>query len=220
MEEREKGLSTSSLVLLFMLGVVVCAVFFSLGFLLGYRERSSSNTAEVERVTPTGDAPPAVNPPPAKGDTRVRQDANQVPTVFSAQRAEAESNQKSGKVDSGTKISPGEDTKVAAPVAAETTASVPGHESAKADVPAATGETRTGSGAALQVAALQNRQDAESLVKVLKERGYPVFIVSPEDAHANDNLFRVRVGPFTSRDEEEKTRQELETEGFKPFVKR
>jgi len=74
MQEEEKGLSTSSLVLLFLLGVVVCAVFFSFGFLLGYRERSSTNTAEVERVTPTGDSPPAVNPPPAKVDTSCRFD--------------------------------------------------------------------------------------------------------------------------------------------------
>ena len=72
----------------------------------------------------------------------------------------------------------------------------------------------------LQVAALQRNEDAERLVKVLKERGYPVFLVTPQDAHANDNLVRVRVGPFTSGAEKEKTRRKLEMEGFKPFVKR
>ena len=127
---------------------------------------------------------------------------------------EAESEQKGGNVASSTKASAKESGGVAAPAAAEAAPSTPSHEALEAP----TRQAATGSGA-LQVAALQNRQDAETLVKVLKERGYPVFIVSPEDAHANDNLFRVRVGPFASRDEEERTRQELETEGFKPFVK-
>jgi cell division protein FtsN len=216
MKEEEKGVSTGSLVLLFLLGVVVCAVFFSLGFLLGYRERSSSNPAEVERVIPTGEAPPALNPPPAREDTTVRQDANPVPAA--AQPVETGLHHKDGGVASGTRVS-AEDRGSVATAAAEATPSAGGHESFDAQVPAPTRQTATGRGA-LQVAALQNRQDAEALLRVLKQRGYPVFIVSPEGARANDALFRVRVGPFASRDQEEKTRQELQTEGFKPFVKR
>jgi cell division protein FtsN len=219
MEERERGLSTASLSLLFLLGVVVCAVFFSFGFLLGYRERSSGNTAEVEHVTPTADAPPAVNPPPEKQETNVRQDAKPVPVDSTAQPHEARLDQKVENAASNTKVSAEDGGAVAAAAATEAVPSAPRHESLEVQVPAPTKQAATGSGT-LQVAALQNRQDAEALVKVLKERGYPVFIVSPEDANASDTLFRVRVGPFTSLDEEEKTRQELETEGFKPFVKR
>lgn len=218
MEKGEKGLSTASLAVLFLLGVVVCAVFFSFGFLLGYRERSSSNTAEVERVTPTGDTPPAVNAPPAKEETSVRQDATPATVGSTAPPPAAESDQKSENV-APAKVSAQHAGAGAAPAAAEGAPSTPSHESPEARVPAPTRQAATG-GSALQVAALQTRQDAEALVKVLKERGYPVFLVSPEDAHANDNLFRVRVGPFASRQDEEKTRQELETDGFKPFVKR
>ena len=212
MEEGEKGLSTGSLVLIFLLGVVVCAVFFSFGFLVGYRERSSSNTAEVERVTPTGDAPPVVNAPPAKQETSVRQDATAASVGSPAQPPEPGPDQKGGNVASGSRVPARDRGAMAVP-------SLPSHESLEAQTPAPARQAATVS-SALQVAALQNRQDAEALVNVLKERGYPVFIVSPEDAHASDSLFRVRVGPFASRDEEEKTRQELETEGFKPFVKR
>jgi cell division septation protein DedD len=218
MEERERGLSTASLSLLFLLGVVVCAVFFSFGFLLGYRERSSGNTTEVERVTPTADAPPAVNPALEKQETSVRQDAKPVPVDSTAQPRETGLDQKVENAAPRTKMSVEDGGAVAAPATAEAAPSAPRHESPEAQVPASTKQAATGSGT-LQVAALQNRQDAEALVKVLKERGYPVFIVSPEDANANDALFRVRVGPFTTLDEEEKTRQELETEGFKPFVK-
>jgi len=219
MEEGEKGLSTASLVVLFLLGVAVCAVFFSFGFLLGYKERSSSNAAEVERVTPTGDAPPVVNAPPAKQETSVRQDATAASVGSPAQPPEPGPDQKAGNVASGSRVPAEDGGAVVAPAADEAARSVPSHESLETQAPVPTKQAATGS-SALQVAALQNRQDAEALVKVLKERGYPVFIVSPEDAHANDSLFRVRVGPFASRDDEEKTRQELETEGFKPFVKR
>ena len=52
-----------------------------------------------------------------------------------------------------------------------------------------------GEGITLQVAALRTKQDAEALVDILKTRGYPVFLVTPEYAHADDNLFRVQVGP-------------------------
>ena len=75
-------------------------------------------------------------------------------------------------------------------------------------------------GFTVQVAASAAKADAEEVVKILKARGYPVFLVLPEYVHANDNLFRVQVGPFTSRNDAEKVRAKLVQEGFKqPFIK-
>jgi cell division septation protein DedD len=88
---------------------------------------------------------------------------------------------------------------------------------ATAPPPAAGGEV--GVGFTVQVAASRTKQDAEALVKILRGRGYPVFLVTPEYAHANDNLYRVQVGPFTSKDDAEKVRTKLTQEGFKPFIK-
>ena len=76
-----------------------------------------------------------------------------------------------------------------------------------------------GEGITLQVAALRTKQDAEALVDILKTRGYPVFLVTPEYAHADDNLFRVQVGPFKTRDDADKVRNKLSQEGFKPFIR-
>ena len=76
-----------------------------------------------------------------------------------------------------------------------------------------------GEGITLQVAALRSNRDAEALVNILKERGYPVFLVAPEYAQAGDNLFRVQVGPFKTRDDAEKVRAKLSQEGFKPFIR-
>jgi cell division septation protein DedD len=76
-----------------------------------------------------------------------------------------------------------------------------------------------GEGITLQVAALRTKQDADAMVDVLKARGYPVFLVTPEYAHANDNLFRVLVGPFRTRADADKVHDKLVQEGFKPFIK-
>jgi cell division septation protein DedD len=83
--------------------------------------------------------------------------------------------------------------------------------------PAAAGEV--GVGFTVQVVASRTKEDAEALVKILEGRGYPVFLVTPEYAHANDNLYRVQVGPFASRNDAEKVRAKLTQEGFKPFIR-
>jgi len=75
-------------------------------------------------------------------------------------------------------------------------------------------------GITLQVAASRSREDAEKMVGILKTRGYPVFVVTPEYANAKDNLYRVQVGPFRSSDEAEKVRVKLVQEGLKPFIRR
>jgi cell division septation protein DedD len=74
-------------------------------------------------------------------------------------------------------------------------------------------------GFTVQVVASRTKPDAETLIKILKSRGYPVFLVAPEYAHAKDNLYRVQVGPFVARGDAEKVRAKLAQEGFKPFIK-
>jgi cell division septation protein DedD len=76
-----------------------------------------------------------------------------------------------------------------------------------------------GEGITLQVAALHTKQDAEAVVVVLKGNGYPVFLMTPEYAHVDDNLFRVLVGPFKTRDAADKVREKLVQDGFKPFIR-
>jgi DedD protein len=83
--------------------------------------------------------------------------------------------------------------------------------------PAEAGEV--GVGFTVQIAASRTKQDAEALVKILEGRGYPVFLVAPEYARANDNLYRVQVGPFASKEDAEKVRAKLTQEGFKPFIR-
>jgi len=208
--EEDRGLSARHLILLFLAGVAVCGVFFSLGFLVGFNERISQSTPATERVTAPAVVPPTVNPP--------------VETV-AAKEPEAGHASSHSAPNPGLAPPGGGGTAPAqAPpktAAATSPAPLPAAGTTKPaanPVPAATpGEV--GEGITLQVAALRSKRDAEALVDILKGRGYPVFLVAPEYAQADDNLFRVQVGPFKTRDDAEKVRAKLSQEGFKPFIR-
>jgi DedD protein len=195
--QEERGLSAQHLILLFLAGVAVCGVFFSLGFLVGFNERFSRSAPPTERVTAPAAIPPAVNPP-AESVKVTPQES----TV--------------GRTPGRNPAPPQAKTATATPPAPQHAAAVPAtsQQAASAGAPGEVGE-----GITLQVAALRSKQDADALVNILKGRGYPVFLVTPEYAHANDNLFRVQVGPFKTRDDAEKVRTKLSREGFKPFIR-
>ena len=71
-------------------------------------------------------------------------------------------------------------------------------------------------GILVQVSALTRREDADSLVALLQEKNLPVLVTSGE----NDALFHVVVGPYKNDSEAQKTKQVLEQDGFRPFIRR
>jgi DedD protein len=170
----------------FLMGVAACAVFFSLGFLVGYNERPFKGAATTEQVTPSPVIPPNVNPPLEE----IPEPAKTPPPAAAAKK----------------------DT----PAPRETAKTV---EQAKAASPAAAPSGPVPAGFAVQVAASRSKSDAENLVKQLGSRGYRVFLVAPEYAKAGDDLYRVQVGPFSTREDAEKARDKLSKEGFKPFIR-
>ena len=62
----------------------------------------------------------------------------------------------------------------------------------------------------VQVAAVENMEDADVLVSALRQRGYSVT------AHhgVGDNLIHVQVGPFSSRSDADSMRQKLSNDGY------
>ncbi len=212
-ERAEKGLSAGVLAILFLLCVGVCALFFSLGFLVGYNEQDYKAAPAAERVTAPPITPPTVIPwhagesqakPPAT-TANAPAPAPVTPAQVASAVAEAKPPAEAAKSESRESV-----RQAPAP---------PSGAQPESATPAAAGG-EVGMGFTVQVAASANREDADKLVKILKSRGYPVFLVAPEYVQANDNLFRVQVGPFTSRSDAEKVRSKLVQEGFKqPFIK-
>ena len=76
------------------------------------------------------------------------------------------------------------------------------------------------SGYTLQVSALRDRTAAELLAARLAEKGYAAFVASPFEG-SPITTFRVRVGPYASRLEAERTLERLKREdAFNPWITR
>jgi cell division septation protein DedD len=69
-------------------------------------------------------------------------------------------------------------------------------------------------GLMVQIAAVSQQEDADVLVNALRKRGYAVT-ARRESA---DNLIHVRIGPFTSRDEANRWRQKLTSDGYNAII--
>lgn len=204
----EKGGSARFLILVFLVGVAACAVFFSLGFLVGYNERTSKSAGPTEQVTPSGVIPPNVNAPLETVQTT----GNETAPISPREAAPEPS-----PTDSAAEPKPS----ASKPVSPKPASNPP--SSARAAASPATSRTAPGrpveTGYTVQVTALRDKQDAEKLVNELKSRGFAVFVVRPEYSGSKDNLYRVQVGPFATREDAQRVRDRISKEGFKPFIK-
>lgn len=68
----------------------------------------------------------------------------------------------------------------------------------------------------LQVAALRHQGDALAMAEMLQQKRFPSFVVAP----ASDRFYRVQVGPYRSERAAESARRALERAGFKAIIKR
>ena len=76
-----------------------------------------------------------------------------------------------------------------------------------------------GAGFAIQVAALREREEADTIVKRLAGKGYPAYVLAPDKGQAP--IYRVRVGKFKERREADTVAARLQKEEqFKPWVVR
>ena len=212
-EHEGRGHTFRTGVLLYLACIAVCAIFFSLGFLVGFNERGSHLGPSTEVVAPPSVTPPTINPPPDSG-----QIAPQDPSASSP----------SANIEPQTEVIPSKgDGSIAATHEEKPAKALSTKKQHKAEAqpapnppsPHALAPGEVGEGIMLQVAALRTKQDAEAMVGVLKKHGYLVFMVMPDNPHAEDSLYRVQVGPFRTRPEADKVRDKLVQEGFKPFVK-
>jgi cell division septation protein DedD len=205
----EKGLSARYLILVFLVGVAACAIFFSLGFLVGYNERTSKSPGPTEQVTPSGVIPPTVNAPlesiPTTGNETASISARERAPQRSLPDSAAEQKPAGDRAAAQAPPSPSPRTSTRATASSVPARSVPSRE--------------VEAGYTVQVAASRDKLDAEKLVKELKSRGFAVFVVRPEYSEAKDKLYRVQVGPFATREEAQKVRERIAKEGFKPFIK-
>ena len=68
----------------------------------------------------------------------------------------------------------------------------------------------------LQVAALRRQGDALEMAEAIQQKRFPCFVVTP----SSDNYYRVQVGPYQDIASAESAKRALEQFGFKPIIKR
>ena len=224
MKQDSGPIPTRLVLLAFFAVVLLCAVFFSLGYFLGHEQRNPASPT-TEQVSPSSDIPPAVNPPADSQSSGPSEEAEQPPAPVNASPA-TDANSPSG--NSSQAAAPLETPRSSASVAANPLeksepASPPARRARdeSSAIPSATAPstlTQLPPGLTVQVAALSTQADAANMVQVLKSRGYPALLFAPE-SHSKDIFYRVIVGPYKTKKQVDQVRSKLAEEGFKPFVR-
>jgi len=176
----------------FFIVVVLCAVAFAMGYVVGQNSPRTARLADQPpqagaadaRPQPASPSAPPASPPAAQPET---------PAV-PAQTADS-----------------GADSGAAAPPPQPTTQ--PARDSTAAPEPAAAAPAPAEAppGSHWQVLSTRNQESARALVQTLKDKGFPASL-SP----GPNNLTRVLVGPYTDTAAMGRAKTALESAGFHP----
>lgn len=197
-QDTEITLGTGKMLALFFGLVILCAIFFSLGFSFGRNSAKPLAALDAGGTTSVsgGTRPSAVKPVSTSAATSADQltfykaveqkDAN-------AQLAPSDNSASAANNPAANPTSPAADSKP---------------PDAMAPLPA--------NGYFVQVAAVSKPEDAEALVDALKKKQYSAF----SNNSAPDKLFHVQVGPFGDVKDAETVRARLVADGYNPILKK
>jgi cell division septation protein DedD len=213
---RDTELTLGPVVLLglFFVLVLLCGLFFGLGYSVG-RHHSPDSSPPVQQAGTDVSSPGTISSPKPSA---APQGASQSPdrTVVSlSQSGETGSNQ---AADAQTAGSPSTGAHSAQPVVKPALPPQPNQFQPAPPQPAPAlpaSANRAPAGALMvQIAAVSHPEDADVLVSALRKRGYAVSA----RRDPADGLLHVRMGPFNSRDEANRWRQKLLNDGYNAIV--
>jgi len=199
-------LESRHLVSLFLGVVLLCAVFFTLGYVMGHNQYGYGGAVDAsessDKIAPPvhasakpkqTDDSPAAAPAPANNEWDFYAKNNNSHIDPAANPSSAASS------PAGSSDAP------APPVNART---VP----ASAHFPP---PNMLKGSMVLQVAAVTHQSDALAMADVLQQKHFPSFVVAP----STDNFFRVQVGPYSDEKAAEAAKSALDRAGFKAIIK-
>jgi DedD protein len=192
-QEREITLGTGRMLALFFGLVLVCAVFFAIGFSLGKKTATIGSTNLP--ATSNGTASASIRPSAAK-NTQPVSPAGDLSFYKSVEQKNAD-----------TGLTP----QNSQPQSASTLSA----EAPKSDAGAPPPTAASGS-YYVQVAAVNRQEDAEALVAALKKKQYPAFA----NNSPADKFYHVQVGPYADLKEAEAMRARLISDGYNPILKK
>jgi DedD protein len=207
----DRILESRHLVGLFLGVVLLCGVFFTLGYVMGRNQYEGAVHAQEARDDVDVPVHPAVKPKPAAAAPA----ANPTNTEWDFytkkddQYLEPEARLVKPAAPAPDADTPGPPAPVApapAPVSSK------GSRAAGNFAPPHLGKNSI----VLQVSATRHKDDAFAMADAIQQKHFPCFVVTP----AGDSFYRVQVGPYREEKSAEAARAALEHAGFKAIIKR
>ncbi|MBI1739257.1 MAG: SPOR domain-containing protein [Acidobacteria bacterium] len=210
---RETVLESRHVVGMFLGVVVLCGVFFTLGYVMGRTQQDSSVKAVSASNASARPAEKTATPSPAPSswDFINGADAKKSPGKLETPAKPAATGGPP-PVISSTPIKP-ESATTKSPEKTARVAKLPAAPSKNALTKA---PVIPRGHVVLQIAALTREGDALALVEALQRKQFPAFLLTP----ATGNLYRVQVGPYPDGKAADAAKKALEREGFKAITKR
>lgn len=213
-QDTEVTLGTGRLLALFFGLVVVCALFFSVGFSLGRKSAPVATATAAPAPMPV--SMPAAKPTALRSETKTTDCAT--PDTCPPQAA-AQPKSTSDELTFYKSVEEKEaKTQLDQPAPNPPTvfSSKSADKSADARVPEISKPAPLGAGYMVQVAAVSKQEDAEALVAALRKKQYPVLSTTLP----TDKLYHVQVGPFSDAKQADEMKSKLVSDGYNPIVKR
>lgn len=195
--DRELTISATTLLAVFFGLVLLCGLFFGIGYTFGRRSPANAAAANIQAASQSFDSQPkpsaAVQPVSAPAPTQPQPDAS-----------------------ASTPSDPAPDDTAPSQPEATTPEPVPTKQTTQPVAPAATpASDQAPAGTMVQIAAVANPADADVLVRALQQHGFS----ASAHRYPTDAFIHVQVGPFANRADAIAMKQKLLSDGYNAILK-
>jgi DedD protein len=238
-EDGDVTIGPGKLLGLFFMLVVICGVFFAIGYSLGKTSAHEQAMNDKSPLSASLSAPVIGDSSAAKPSAAVAAKSESEPsaadgqaqgktepdlTFFNAVKADkkaAGADTTASALPKTTQEKPAEQKTVAAntPAASIPAVAPVAQPSIQASAPQSPDVKPSASGSfVVQIAAVTREEDAAALAGALRKKNYSVFVVNNPAVH--DKFYHVQVGPFATLQDADAMKAKLTGEGYNPIVKR
>jgi cell division septation protein DedD len=198
--DRELTISATTLLAIFFGLVLLCGLFFGLGYTFGRRSPASTPEQTASQSFDSQPKPSAAAQPVVAVPTPIQSEPAALNSTAPGTTAPADA------APDDTPSQPEAKTPEAAPVKQTSQPAAPVNTPVSDPAPA---------GTMVQIAAIANPADADVLVRALQEHGF-----SPsEHRYPTDSFIHIQVGPFANRADAIAMKQKLLSDGYNAILK-
>jgi len=209
--DREISLGAATILGIFLVLALICAVFFAFGYTMG-RRSATPQTAPIPSEPAATLSSNTSKPSPGSAAIATPPSSKYAPDAPTA-KDESSTNPQEPLPTPTTKTVAFDSLPTSNP--AVKPAIIPASATRPAPAPIPTVAPSTPGAPLVQVAAVSHQEDADILLSALKRRGYAVTVRH----EPQDKLLHVQIGPFATKKDAETMRQRLLSDGYNAIVK-